>query len=100
MSSTTTCGEQLGDLAARFQNREQRHLPQRDRGCGSNNNRAVDRLDLGLGSLAVDPDLPVASDDPDVWPPPTPDPSRGAAAAQQGDSLGVSSALDSLVVPL
>lgn len=49
------------------------------------NNRAVDRLDLGLGSLAINADLPVASDDPDVWPPPTPDPSRAGAPVQQGD---------------
>eukprot|EP00752_Nemacystus_decipiens_P008068 g7212.t1 len=85
-----TAGEP-GDLAARVNSREQRHLPQRDRGCGgngkSNSNRAVDRLDLGLGSLAIDPDLRVAADDPDVWPPPTPDPSRGTTAAQQGGGL-------------
>lgn len=45
---------------------------------------AVDRLDLGLGSLAIDPDGPVATDDPDVWPPPTPDPPRGGAVLHQG----------------
>eukprot|EP00903_Cladosiphon_okamuranus_P008513 g8177.t1 len=83
-----TAGEP-GDLAAVVNSREHRHLPQRDRGGGISINRAVDRLDLGLGSLAINPDLPVASDDPDVWPPPTPDPSRGAAAAaaQQGGQM-------------
>lgn len=53
-------------------------------GYNRDNIDAVDRLDLGLGSLAVDPDGPVAADDPDVWPPPTPDPSRGGAVLHQG----------------
>ncbi|CAM9938849.1 unnamed protein product [Pylaiella littoralis] len=75
-----------GDLAARAHCREQQHLHQRDEGSGvgiHDNNRAVDRLDLGLGSLEIDAQLPMASDDPDVWPPPTPDPSRGGTPLQQ-----------------
>ena len=95
-----TPNAQPGDLATRVNSREQQHRQQRGRngvgGVGSssidnrynNNRRAVDRLDLGLGSLAIDPELPVASEDPDVWPPPTPDPSRaGVAPAHQGDEV-------------
>ncbi|CAM9508931.1 unnamed protein product, partial [Scytosiphon promiscuus] len=88
-----TAGE-AGDLATRFNNRDKQHqhLQQFDRGksivSGNNNNRAVDRLDLGLGSLAINPDL-LPSDDPDVWPPPTPDPSRASAALQQGRNAAV-----------
>lgn len=36
----------------------------------------MDRLDLGLGSLAIDSNLPTTPSDPDVWPPPSPNPSR------------------------
>lgn len=88
---------QPGDLAARVNSREQQYHHQRGKqnGAGDSNNsphihnrRAVDRLDLGLGSLAINPELPVASDDPDVWPPPTPDPSRGGAAAAVQQGIG------------
>ncbi|CAM9566197.1 unnamed protein product, partial [Ectocarpus sp. 13 AM-2016] len=99
-----TAGEP-GDLAVRVSSREKhnQHLQHHSRGSiidGHNRQNiggAVDRLDLGLGSLAIDPDGPVATNDPDVWPPPTPDPSRGgavlhqaAAAAGGGPASGLS----------
>lgn len=59
----------------------------------NNSDRAVlDRLDLGLGSLAIDPE-PSDSSDPDVWPPPTPDPSRptqGSLAGAMGSAASSS----------
>lgn len=51
----------------------------------------VDRLDLGLGSLAIDQDNP-ASSDPDVWPPPTPIPVTAAAVAAGGREILTSNA--------